>query len=463
MSDRNQDLAVFHRYSGGSNPHPVDIYDELIVQDILSTQHLFVLEGKVWIYCSGCYHLDDMGTIIKALIESHIFPELIRIDRLNRVYNLLLSKNQLTVSLDQINNYPSTWICFRNGMLDVKTMKLHPHDPSYRCINMIPHDWNPDEAEKKAKTSLFAQYIKEWIPDAEDRKMVLQYCGYSMTTATMFQVFLIITGNGGLGKGVFLRLVQYAIGAENCSSLSLQRLSGRDHRFQTAFLVGKSANICGDIASNELEDTSVIKMLVGEDAISAEYKGGKVFSFRPYAKHFFSANRIPATKEDKTKGYYRRLMILHIWNRCTDIPNLEEQLHKDVDSFIYQAVCALHDVFVAPDGTEIKIPQIKKSPNCEKEVLDVYMSADSVKAFLFQKTKNVTGEKTEARVLYDRYCDFCMDEERTPIKRNSFYQNMREKGYRYGASNGKQYFFGIMYTADGHFLSPLETEADLPF
>lgn len=455
-------LSVFHKYSGGNEPHPVEIIDELIVQDILQKYHLFVLEGKVWIYRAGCYHLDESGTAIKALIESHIFPELIRIDRLNRVFNLLLSKNQIAITLDQVNQYPSTWICFQNGMLDVKTLKLHPHDPAYRCINQIPHDWNPDEVQEKIGSSLFDRYLREWIPDEDDRRMVLQYCGYAMTTATLFQVFLIITGNGGLGKGVFLRLVQYALGSENCSSLSLQRLSGRESRFQTAFLVGKSANICGDITSNELEDTSVIKMLIGEDAVSAEYKGGKVFSFRPYAKHFFSANRIPSTKEDKTSGYYRRLMILHVWKKCSDIPNLEERLRQDVGTFIFEAVSALHDVFVASDGSEIPIPKIMKSPNSKNEVNEVYMYADSVKAFLYRRTRDSRTEKVEAQVLYDRYCDFCLEEERTPLRRNSFYQNVKEKGYRYNPSHGKQYFSGLAYDEDGRCLTPDEID-DLPF
>lgn len=463
MNDQDP-RSRFHRYSGGKNDHPVDVLDELIVRDILQRRHMFVLEGKIWLYDGGRYALDETGSSVKAIISRYIFPELIRIDRINRVFNLLLSKKEIEITLDQVNQYPSTWICFRNGMLDVKTLELHPHDPRFRCINMIPHEWHPTDVQKGLDGSLFHRYIREWIPDEDDRKMVLQYCGYSMTVATMFQVFLIITGDGGLGKGVFLRLVQHAIGAENCSSLSLQRLSGRDSRFQTAFLIGKSANICGDITSNELEDTSVIKMLIGEDMITAEYKGGKAFPFRPYAKHFFSANRIPATKEDKTGAYYRRLMILHVWQRCSDIQDLETRLREDVDSFIYEAVMALHDVFIDQDGTEVPIPKMFKSQNCVNEVNEVYMSADSVKAFLYKRTKKAEQrDRVEVGVLYSHYLRFCTDEDRTPLSRNSFYSNVKEKGFRRSTSNGKRYFCGLTYTEDGSFLEPAEIDDDLPF
>lgn len=447
---RYPDLSKNHRMKGGYGP-PVDIIDDVIAEKLITENDLFVLNGKFWIYDHGVFIQDEDGSMIKEMSTRKMFRDFITPNRQARVYNLMLTKQKIQVSLRDVNNYPHRWINFQNGMLDPVTMELHPHSPVYRAINQIPHEWHP---EIDTKGSIMLSYFESWLQDEngdpreDDLKMLLQFSAYCLTIDTSFQCLLFITGDGGLGKGVFTRLLQKAIGPENCSSLPLQRLSGKESRFQTNFLFGKIANICADISSAELEDTAVMKMLTGEDSIPAEIKGGKSFMFEPYAKFIFSCNRIPTTREDKTNGWYRRLLILHITQRAEEIPGIETLLQDDVDTFIYLAVNAFHEILVDTNGKPEDHPQITRSTRSKKMVDDVHAYADSVMAFILDRTCStvdengnpVPGRKTPRDALYRAYESYCAEEGRIALSKYVFFQNLREKGYSETRDSQGRYF-----------------------
>lgn len=449
------ELSKYHRFTGVRNPRPSDILDDSIAEDVIKSHELFVLEGKVYLYAGGVYLMDEDGARTMEIIRHFIYPELRQYPRLQRVYKLILARPELRVDLADINAHPGTLVNFRNGMLDVLKLELLPHEPKYRSINQIPHEWAPERAQGGLTASIVRRYLEEWVPDPDDREMLMQYAGYCMTVSTALQSFLIITGDGGLGKSVFLGLLEYAIGKGNCSALSLQMLSDPRQRFQTAVVLGKTANICGDISSSALQDSSTVKLLTGGDSMQAEYKGGKSFTFIPYAKLVFSANRIPMVSEDKTGAFYRRLLILRIWRRCHDIPRLEERLRADVGTFIYLAITALRRVYITGEGKQAPAPAILRSGNCQREVLDVYMTADSVKAFLYYRTIQKHGGRVERGLLYEKYTEYCDVENRLSLSKQAFFNNLREKGKRDLKSGDRRYFDGLQ-------LAPDDYEPDTP-
>jgi putative DNA primase/helicase len=97
------------------------------------------------------------------------------------------------------------------------------------------------------------------------------------------------------------------VGKNNISALSLHELEG--DRFAKAVLLGKLANVCPDLPSAHLSETSVFKAVTGGDELSAEYKYGDKFNFRPFAKLVFSANE-PPRSDDSSHGFFRRWQVI---------------------------------------------------------------------------------------------------------------------------------------------------------
>lgn len=429
------DLAQFHRI--GKHGNPYDIIDSKIADYITEHYHIIVISGKPYIYKNGVYQKDEDGNILRYLIRQLIFTELITIQRLNRVLNLILSDYTLKKDIDDINQYPDSWINFKNGMLDLVSMELKQHDPKYLSINQVPHNYC-EASEKWEDRSTLHIFINDLIPDPEDRKMFFEYAGYCMTKSTRLQKFMVLNGPGGTGKSTVINLLEQAVGKNNISSLSLQELNDR---FSPTNLFGKLLNSCADIPNRAMEQVDVIKKITGEDTIKGEYKGGAVFFFHSYSKLIFSANEIPISLDDKTNAYYRRFLILNIDKRARYIPDLRNKLEREIEFFISKAVRAAHELFIR-DG-------ISESQNSKKAVEELYKQADSVQAFIIDEMEKEDSARISRTELYRLYTEYCVDNDRISITRNRFYKNLREKGYGEVQEKGTRCFMGLKQINDG--------------
>ena len=422
---RTKWLLQFHKSS--ARGIPMDIIDSKIVKQVMKDNRILIIEREPYIYRDGVYIYDEDTVAVKAEIRKCIFDQLITASRLDRVYKLLLTEADIQRGIFDLNVHPESWINCRNGMLDLRTMELHAHDPELYSMNQVPHAFDPDYAVPE--DSFTAEFLREIIPDDEDREMFLEYAGYCLSTYTGFQKYLILTGPGGVGKSVLLDMIEQIVGRVNTSALAMQRIS---ERFQSRFLQGKLLNVFADLSSKSMEDTSILKMVLGEDDVSAEIKGGKSYKFKPYCKLLFSANRIPVSRDEQSNAYYRRMMILPVHEGAKRFPRLKERLREDQEAFFYMAVAAVGRAFARGELLE--------SENSRKEVRELYFRTDSVRAFLDERTEKAQGEKVRTADMYAAYESYCLEQERPSLSRIAFRANMKEKGITVKTTRGSEFF-----------------------
>lgn len=422
------DLLQFHLIN--DKGIPTGAFDEAIFKYILQQQDLFVCGGTVYIYDNGYFKPDMRGARLKTMISRLIYPQFIKSTTLKRIYDRFLCDISLEVSFEELNCYPAHWICFENGMYDCLEKRLLPHSPKYKAINQIPHEYRPDAVHEGRRTEEFLNFI---CPEPDSREMLLQFCGYAYTKDVRQQKFLILLGEGGSGKSTFIRLMESAVGNRNLSNISLTELQ---QRFASFGLMGKLLNSCADLEISALEDTAIIKKVLGEDTLRAEQKGRDAISFKNYAKLIFSTNELPVVKAEKTNGFYRRLLILPM-NRVPEKknPNLLDELLQEIDYFVWLSVQALERMY------EKGI--IMTSAESEKAVTQLRMDSDTVQAFLTEVCVLESGSKIERTKLYDRYEKYCKDIDRQSLKRNDFYDSLRAKRYEEFKTGGYRYFKGI--------------------
>ena len=145
----------------------------------------------------------------------------------------------------------------------------------------IPHKYDPDAKYNGTKMEEYLNFICE---EEDSREMLLQFVGYCLTKDVGQQKFLVLNGEGGTGKSTVIRLIEALTGSRNVSNISLTDLQ---QRFASFGLMGKLLNSCADLEIQALEDTSVIKKILGEDTLRAEQKGKDAISFKSYAKLIF--------------------------------------------------------------------------------------------------------------------------------------------------------------------------------
>lgn len=413
------------------NGAPYDIIENSIAEEIVKKHSIMILVGKPFFYKEGVFKEDEQGIYIQHLIKLLILPNLISDSRIMRVYKLILKDYRLQVDISQINAYPKHWINFRNGMLDLKTGVLHPHSPTYKSVNQIPHDY---KSGLNIEKSVFNEFLKSRIPNEDNRKMLYEYMGNCLLPDIYFQKFLILVGRGNAGKSVILNQQSRILGAENLSAIPLQSLS---ERFTTASLLNKQCNICGDLSSAAIKDTSVIKQLTGEDLCKGEIKGGQIFFFKNRAKFLFSCNELPAILDDRSNGFYRRLLIIRFDNEGEYIPNLYKTLEKESEIEI------IISHIVRGAKSALDRGKIFESGANEGEVLRLQEDSDSVASFLNNIVISDTTSKVKRPDLFAAYEDYCRAEERISLGKTAFFKALRTKGYREAKIQGNVYIHGL--------------------
>lgn len=415
--DTCMDLQQFHNYD--ENGKCTSVCDVAIVEYLMDTEDMFVIDGIAFVYENGVFKEDANGIVLMNKIQACLYRNEIKAATIKRVYDLLIRQQALQSSFETVNNYPKWWINFKNGMLDVQEMKMHPHNPEYRSMNQIPHEFSfqPVKGENTLK------FLKEAVPDSGDRQMFYTYLGYCMTCDTSMQKFMMIKGEGGTGKSRLIALAEYIVGKPNYVNVSLADLN---ERFYPSNLFGKLMNSCADISTAPLNAVDVLKKCTGDDEIIFERKGMDANrSFRSYAKLLFSANKIPLNLDEKSNAFYRRLLILEMNVKPAKIDlRLDEKLQSEVQFSIFMAVRWLHEMY--------EKGHIPESENSKRLVNELYKDADSVKAWLEDCMKPAAGARCSRTVLYDLYDKYCEENDRQAIGRAKFYKNLVDKGYKEG-------------------------------
>lgn len=431
------DKLQFHKLKDDGTPKGVHEY--VIVQYLINTCHMFVVNEELYVYKDGVYFIDEHGIYIKCIIQSLIYEQFITARVMDCIYNLLVSQLCLQKKFGELNKYPASWINFKNGMFDVINAKLLCHNPDYLSINQIPHKLDlsiqKDLAEHGKET---IKFLESSIPSSDDRIMLYQYIGYCMTRDTGFQKFLIIKGIGGTGKSRIINLIQKIVGEKNYSNVSIQDLN---QKFYPAMLHGKLLNACADISSDALNSVDVIKKVTGEDILLYEKKGKDANSFWSYAKLIFSANKIPLNLDEKSNAFYRRLLILEM-NQVPSVIDreLDVKLERETGYLIWIAVSHLKMLY--EEG------KFRESAKSQLLVEDLYRAADTIKAFMDECTSAKPGALIKRDLLYEKYVEYCKGYGRKEHGANSFYKNLDEKGYRSKRTSSGRFYVDIDLVGD---------------
>ncbi|MCX4304090.1 MAG: phage/plasmid primase, P4 family [Clostridia bacterium] len=429
----NDPLRQFHHFNGKDQSKPTGVFDFAIFKYFKENYHVFIC-GSPYLYTDGVYIRDANGTKIKKIIRDCLYEQFKKSRIINQVYNLIFEAEEFQLDFSEVNQYQKSWINFQDCMLDVNTMQKMPHDPKYFSINQVPYCYK--DIEKAPKGKEIEQFLNSMIPDKDDRKMFLEFSGLAKTTDTSFQKFLVLLGAAGNGKSVLIRLIEASTGKMNTSNVAMQNL---EKRFATSNLVGKTLNACADLSEDAMEDCSNIKQIVGEDSLMAERKGENAFSFKSYTKLVFSTNMLPMVKNEKTAGFYRRMLVLKI-NKPTiqdsdvDI-NFFEKLENEILYFCKISIDALHEAYQR--GT------ITISENSKKAVNQLRKDSDVVQAWIDDCCITKEDLRIERTVAYENFKKYCEEEERQSLTRNGFFKTLRTKNYIEAIIKGYRYFKGL--------------------
>lgn len=205
------------------------------------------------------------------------------------------------------NFQPATgYIGFRNGVLRLSDRQLLPHDPSYCLTSVLPYDYVQDAPEPTA--------VIRWLNDAvggkgkEDQVQLLRaWLNAVIVGRPDLQRFLELIGDGGSGKGTFIRLATALIGHQATHSTDLKNLEG--NRFESAKLYSKKLTVITD-AERYHGDVTMLKAMTGQDRIRFEEKHKQAGDSFVYDGMVLIAGNQHTESSDYSSGIQRRRITL---------------------------------------------------------------------------------------------------------------------------------------------------------
>lgn len=225
----------------------------------------------------------------------------------NQINEVLAMIRRTTFTSEQMN--PSSYIPFKNGLLNLKTRKVEQFSPDLFFTYQINANILLGANLTSKDTPIFANLLHTAFHET-DIPTVLSYFAYSFYPDLPAHRVLFILGRERIGKGTSVRVLQglMPIGS---GSISLARLLTSE-RFQFTGIEGKNLLIDSEtkrkFRKGTILDWTAFCNLFGQDTLSIEPKGKESHDYVSSAKGIFLGN-LPFIPVDNPPAISRILIV----------------------------------------------------------------------------------------------------------------------------------------------------------
>ena len=339
-------------------------------------------------------------------------------------------------------NDKKDWVCVKNGMLNLVTAELKPHERDYFASVQLGVDYKP---ESELKCEKWLKYLKMTVQTPEVIAQLQEFAGYCLTRDVRYAKCLMLHGPGEDGKSVFLKILKALVGEDNTSAVQFKDL---EDQFQRVAIYNKMLNISTEVGSEALQ-SAMFKAIVSGDPIQASFKHRDAFMFSPFVKLAFATNKLPRVL-DNSHGFFRRILLVEFKRQFLEgdpdrNENLEDELMEELSEIFLWALAGL-----------ARLRKQGRFTSCKESVdnLDRFMLANNpVKFFVHQECKLGEEETIGKHKLFKEYVEFCKEGKFKPLNESNFHRELRGvvnlKEYRPTHGGRKRRYRGIDVDKDG--------------
>lgn len=193
-----------------------------------------------------------------------------------------------------------------NGVVDLHTGQFRAADPVDLMTKQCPVAFDP-----AATCPRFVEATAQWFPDPEVRAYVQRVAGSVLVGEQRDHAFVIHYGEGGNGKGTFIRALEHVLG-EYAVKIHLSLLVETkypQHDTVRADLFRARLAVSEEIADQVRLNEASVKNLSGGDRVRARRMREDPWSFAPTHSLWMQTNHLPLVRGTDT-GIWRRLKVV---------------------------------------------------------------------------------------------------------------------------------------------------------
>lgn len=234
----------------------------------------------------------------------------LNIGRLRAAVSLASTRPSIRVTMGDLDNRDTKFLLnVRNGVIDLRTGELTPHDSSLMITKYIDVDYNPDAKYKFwTRTLELAFDNNQHLVDYMKRAV-----GYSLTGSTAEQCLFICWGEqGNNGKSTILETLQALLGPySQMSDMKVITSPDMDNRVSSSLakLPGVRLVSMNEADENQKLSEALVKQITGGDTLQACKKFKEPFEFSPVFKLWIRTNEKPVIR-GMSDAIWRRIKLI---------------------------------------------------------------------------------------------------------------------------------------------------------
>lgn len=335
-----------------------------------------------------------------------------------------------------------------SGIVNLKTCEIIPFDSNLLQSKSTNIKVSYDDPQ------LWIKFLKDIFFRGEDKEKetqeiieCIQKCiGYTLCGSTREQIMFLLYGNGSNGKSTFTEVIGKIMGdyGDSISSdiLIQQRTPNNSAIYSLAKLQGKRYLETGETEEGAKLAESLVKRITGGDLITAQFKFGNEFSYKPNFKLWMSTNNKPIIRGTDL-GIWRRIFpfpFLRSFTEKEKNKDLPEQLEQELPMILGWAIKGFQQ-YQKDGGIDM--------PECLKPEYKAYkIKMDIITQFIEKNCTIIPNYHTKIQTLFKNYKDWAKDEADYVMKASKFEEEMVKKGFDIVTINEDKYYKNIKLKID---------------
>jgi putative DNA primase/helicase len=313
----------------------------------------------------------------------------------------LVKRLEIETAADPEEVNPVGWLNTLSGIMNPETGEIVPHTPDLKFTIQLPvgcENLPAGDNPRPPQCNLFNRFLEDVLPDPAQRDAAWEILGYCLTTDCRLEIAIILYGGGSNGKTVFLNILRAMLRG----LVSELRLSDLSHSYRPAMLLNKLVNISGEGEAVDLIDDAVVKSLISGEPMAVEQKYKDPVVIKPFCKLIIATNHLPRSR-DKSRGYFRRWLILHFDQEIAEDRQDKQLSQKIIDS-------ELDEIFY---GALLGLQRLRKQngftvPESSKALLGEYEKMTNPAIMFIEEHLAVVPEGSEyLQDIYYKYASWC--------------------------------------------------------
>lgn len=320
-----------------------------------------------------------------------------------------------------------------NGVLDLRTMELRPHDPSDRITKSAAGGYYQD-----VQSARWTEFLERVLPDPGVRGFVQRLVGVGLIGAVREHVLPIMTGIGANGKSVLDKAIRYTLG-DYAATAEPDLFMHRDGAHPTGEmdLRGVRWVVVSESDKDRRLAEATMKRLTGGDTIRARKMRQDFVEFTPSHTPLLITNHLPRVSGDD-EAVWRRLRVVPFG---VVIPpeeqnrELDSQLQLEADGILSWAVAGYRDY--CERGLD--------EPDSVRTATDEYhRNSDAIGRFIVDRCIIGSQMKATTGQLHAAFVKWQTQDGSEPLSQRAFGAALDKRGYPAGpVSNSKRWRTGI--------------------